>query len=74
MSIEKSYTIKIKYSRGDAGLVHEKDGVTITQAALSESDDAYTEIRKIILQRLNDICPVSQGITSAHIVGSVSEA
>jgi len=74
MAVQKTYSIVIKYERGDAGLVQDVRGVKSTQAALSESDPEYTEIRKIVLARIADVVPVSQGIISANIVGEVSES
>lgn len=80
MSVTKTYSLTIKYERGDAGSKHEvparthgAEATSYTVPALSESDQAYKELQKIILSRINNVVPVSQGINSAHIVGEVSE-
>lgn len=81
MSVQKTYTIVIKYEKGDAGTEHQvpagtrgKEATSYTVPVLDSGDLAYTELRKIVLKRLNNVVPVSQGITSAHIVGTVSES
>ena len=74
MSVQKTYSITIKYSRDDAGRSGTVRGVAFTTPELSESDPEYVELRKVILKRLADVVPVSQGICNAHISGEVSEA
>jgi len=61
MSVQKTYSITIEYSKDDG-------------ETLSESNHEYKELRKIILKRLNFITPISQGVTSAHIIGKVRES
>ena len=60
MAVTKTYSISIKYSRDDG-------------ETLLETDLKFTELRKVILEAINGVVPISQGITSAHIVGEVSE-
>lgn len=58
--IEKTYSITVKYSRDDVG-------------TLADTDLEYTELRSHIMKKIGQAVPVSRGILSAHIVGSVSE-
>lgn len=60
-TVEKTYSITIKYSRDDG-----KD--------LTDSDLEYTTLRAKIMKSIAETVPISQGILSAHIVGSVSES
>jgi len=76
MSVEKTYSLTVKYEKSTAGLKTSgaEQGSTKTISALTESDHEYTELRKIILKRIAETVPVSQGVVSAHIVGEVSES
>ena len=79
MSVQKTYSISIKYSRDDAGITHDVRGSDDsfsekTVSALSESDDEYKELQKIIVKRVASVVPVSQGNVQAQIVGEVSES
>jgi len=60
-SFNKTYTVTVKYQRDDL-------------ATLTDADLRATELRKIIKARVEGVVPASQGILSAHIVGSVSES
>ena len=75
MSVEKTYSITIKYEKDTAGLVTQKGdiGETGTIPVLAESDPEYTEIQKKVLSAIQGTIPLSQGIVSAHIVVEVSE-
>lgn len=61
MAITKTYALTVSYDRDDGG-------------TLSESDLEYTELQKKIVKRVTAVVPISQGITSCHIVGSVVES
>ena len=78
MSVTKTYQIVIKYEKDDAGFKgSRREGSTFssyTEPELSESDLAYEELQKIVLERIQNVVPISQGSTSAHIVGTVSES
>ena len=60
-TVTKTYSITVRYSKDDSG-------------NLGASDLAYTELRAKIIKKLGQVVPMSQGNTSAHIVGSVTEA
>lgn len=60
-SITKTYSITVKYSRDDEG-------------AITDTDLEYTELRAHVMKKIGQAVPVSRGILSAHISGSVSEA
>ena len=74
MSIEKTYSITVKYSREDEGLVYERNGVKTTQGELSEDNIGYKGVRQGILDKIAGVVPIQAGNISAHIVGSVSES
>lgn len=57
----KIYTMTVKYSRDDG-------------EALADTDLEATELRKHIKKAVGEVVPISRGILSAHIVGSVSES
>ena len=78
MSVEKTYSITIEYEKDNVGQTGKRRGADgafedYTIGALSESDDAYTELQKVVLKRIQSVVPVSQGVNSAHISGTVSE-
>jgi len=75
MSVTKTYTLTVKYERDTAGLVTQKgaQGETGTVPVLSESDPEFEKLEALVLSAISGVVPISQGITSAHIVGSVSE-
>lgn len=80
MSVEKTFSITIKFERGDIGQKHEvpartrgSEATSYTIAALSESDQGYKTLKEFVLKRLNAVVPCSQGINTAVIVGEVSE-
>lgn len=60
-SFNKTYTLTVKYSRDDG-------------KALADTDLEATELRKHVKKAVGEVVPVSRGILSAHIVGTVSEA
>lgn len=59
-SIEKTYAIVIRYSRDD-------------EEEMQETDLECTELRRKVKANISAVVPHSQGILSAHIVGSVTE-
>jgi len=61
MAITKTYTLNVSYDRDD-------------EESLSESDLEYIELQKKIMKRVADVVPISAGIVSCHIVGTVSES
>lgn len=72
MSVQKTYTLVITYERDDAGYEGKRRGEDAefedyTTPELSESDAAYEELQKIVVKKLEQVCPISQGIVSAHL-------
>lgn len=79
MSVQKTYTIVIKYFKDTAGYKGERRGKDASFSAyetpaLKETDLAYTELREIFLARLEHACSISQGDVSVRLVGEISEA
>lgn len=81
MSVTKTYSITIEYSKDDAGQEHEVPartrGAEATSYTVPEMDDddlAYSELRRVVLAKLNAVVPVSRGVDSARIVGTITES
>jgi len=79
--VQKTYTITIRYEKGDAGTEHHvparsrgEEATSYTVAELKESDLAYKTLREFVLGKLNSVVPVSQGMTMARIVGTITES
>jgi len=75
MSVEKTFSITVKFSRDDAGGTTAKgaQGEVAVTPELAESDPEFEKLEALVLSAISGVVPISQGITSAHIVGSVSE-
>jgi len=76
MSVTKTYAITIKFSRDDAGLVTQKgaQGEVGTVPAMTENDLECKGLAASVKKSIEGVVPVSCGVASAHIVGSVSES
>lgn len=76
--VEKTYTIKVKYSKATAGQKGSYPSgskiVSYEVAALKESDWSYKKLREIFLTRLKNACSISQGENSVRLVNKITES
>ena len=78
MSVQKTFSVTVKFFRDDAGITHDvrrgDDFSTITVPAMKDTDLEYLGLKAAVIKGITEVLPISAGVAEAQIVGEVSES